>query len=70
MVIGGAQVYELCLPFASRIHLTLVHARIGDGDTRFAAWRGAEWIETARVAHAAGEGDDFDHSFITLDRRG
>ncbi len=68
MVIGGAQVYELCLPWASRIHLTLVHARISDGDTRFAGWRGGEWIETARVLHAAGEDNDFDYSFITLDR--
>ena len=33
MVIGGAEIYRLCLPQAVRIHLTLVHARITDGDT-------------------------------------
>ena len=41
MVIGGADVYRQCLPFVSRIHLTLVHARIEDGDTFFDGWRGA-----------------------------
>ena len=46
MVIGGAQIYRQCLPFASRIHLTLVHTRIVDGDTFFDGWRGAEWRET------------------------
>src|SRR5271165_805718 len=41
MVIGGAEIYRQCLPFASRIHLTLVHARVEDGDTFFDGWRGA-----------------------------
>ncbi len=27
MVIGGAEIYRLCLPQARRIHLTLVHTR-------------------------------------------
>lgn len=68
MVIGGAEVYRQCLPFADRIHLTLVHAKIEDGDTFFAGWRGSEWRETFREFHAAGENNDFDHSFITLER--
>src|ERR1700756_2106906 len=48
MVIGGAEIYRQCLPIASRIHLTLVHARIEDGDTSFAGWRGAEWDASSR----------------------
>ena len=43
MVIGGSELYRQCLPFARRIHLTLIHTRIEDGDTMFAGWRGAEW---------------------------
>ena len=55
MVIGGAQIYRECLPFASRIHLTLVHTRIEDGDAFFDAWRGAEWRESSRERHEADE---------------
>lgn len=68
MVIGGARVYGQCLPFASRIHLTLVHAQIPDGDTFFAGWRDLEWRETSRENHAADDRNDFAYSFITLER--
>jgi dihydrofolate reductase len=68
MVIGGAQIYSLCLPIARRIHLTLVHARIEDGDTLFADWRRPEWLETHRVRHEADDKNTFAYSFITLDR--
>ena len=68
MVIGGADVYRQCLPFASRIHLTLVHARIEDGDTFFAGWRGAEWRESWRERHEADDKNEFACSFVTLDR--
>ena len=67
MVIGGADVYRQCLPVAARIHLTLVHARVEEGDTFFAEWRGSEWRETFRERHEAGEQNDFDYSFITLE---
>ena len=40
MIIGGAQIYRECIPFVSKIHLTLVHTRIEDGDAFFDAWRG------------------------------
>src|SRR5206468_3671912 len=69
MVIGGAEVYRQCLPFADRIHLTLVHTRVEGGDTFFAQWRGPEWRETFRERHAAADRDDFDYSFITLEPR-
>jgi dihydrofolate reductase len=68
MVIGGAEIYRQCLPFASRIHLTLVHTRVEDGDTFFAGWRDREWRETAREAHAADASNAFAFSFITLER--
>ena len=68
MVIGGAEVYRQCLPFARRIHLTLVHTRIPDGDTFFTGWRGAAWRETSRQRHAADDRNEFDYSFVTLDR--
>jgi dihydrofolate reductase len=68
MVIGGAEIYRLCLPSARRIHLTLVHTEIKDGDTFFADWRGPEWVESSRERHEADAKNAYAHSFITLER--
>jgi dihydrofolate reductase len=70
MVIGGAEIYRQSLPFASRIHLTLVHARIDGGDAFFDGWRGAEWHESSRERHEADEKNSCAYSFVTLDRSG
>ena len=69
MVIGGAEIYRQCLPLASRIHLTLVHTCIEDGDTFFAGWRGAEWYETSRERHEPDDKNTYPYSFITLVRQ-
>jgi dihydrofolate reductase len=68
MVIGGGEIFRQCLPFASRIHLTLVHASIDDGDTFFDGWRSPEWHETSRERHEADEKNSCAYSFITLER--
>jgi dihydrofolate reductase len=68
MVIGGAEIYRQCLPLASRIHLTLVHTHIEDGDTIFADWRGAEWDEASREHHESDDKNAYSYSFITLVR--
>jgi dihydrofolate reductase len=69
MVIGGAEIYRLCLPFASRIHLTLVHTRIEDGDTVFAGWRDPDWIASSCERHEADGRNAHAYSFITLERK-
>jgi dihydrofolate reductase len=68
MVIGGAEIYRLCLPFSRRIHLTLVHTQVEDGDTFFADWRGPEWVQSSREHHEADAKNAFPYSFVTLDR--
>jgi dihydrofolate reductase len=68
MVIGGAEIYRMCLPQASRIHLTLVHARIDAGDAFFSDWRALKWREASRDRFAADEKNAHPYSFITLDR--
>ena len=67
MVIGGAEIYRICLPFTSRIHLTLVHAQIA-GDTFFADWRTSEWRESSRERHEADSKNAYAFSFVTLER--
>jgi dihydrofolate reductase len=68
MVIGGAQIYRECLPSAARIHLTLVHTRVEDGDAFFDGWRSAEWRESFRERHEADAKNSCAYSFLTLDR--
>ena len=70
MVIGGAEIYRQCLPLASRIHLTLVHTHIEDGDTIFSGWRGADWEEASRERHESDDKNGYPYSFITLLRSG
>ncbi|HTB87370.1 MAG TPA: dihydrofolate reductase, partial [Steroidobacteraceae bacterium] len=65
MVIGGAEIYRLCLRQAQRIHLTLVHTKITDGDTFFSAWREPEWTESSRERHEADEKNAHAYSFLT-----
>lgn len=67
LVIGGAEVYRQCLPLASRIHLTLVHAEV-QGDALFDGWRGPEWYETGRSRSEPDARHEFAYSFITLER--
>ena len=67
MVIGGGEVFRQCLPWAGRIHLTLVHTHIDDGDAFFDGWRGPEWRESARERHEADDKNSAAYSFITLD---
>jgi dihydrofolate reductase len=69
MVIGGAELYRQCLPLADRIHLTLIHTRIDDGDTTFDGWRGAQWNASSNERHEADEKNAHAYSFITLERR-
>jgi dihydrofolate reductase len=68
MVIGGAEIYRQCLPLAGRIHLTLVHTVIADGDALFTGWRGGEWSESSCELHPADDKNPIALSFITLDR--
>jgi dihydrofolate reductase len=68
MVIGGAEIYRLSLPQALRIHLTLVHTVITDGDTFFSNWREPEWAESSREPHQADEKNAHAYSFLTLER--
>jgi dihydrofolate reductase len=67
-VIGGAEIYQLFLPIAHRIYLTVVDLHV-EGDTRFPSFDPAQWKDIGQDAFAKGEGDDADFVIRTLDRR-
>ena len=64
-VIGGADVFALFLPLATRIELTEVHGAFA-ADT-FVPPFGSEWVEAAREEHAA-QGEVPAYAFVTLRR--
>lgn len=53
-VIGGGEIYELALPRADRLDLTIVHA-IVTGDAFFPAWDQADWRLVSERHHPADE---------------
>ena len=64
-VVGGAEIYALFMPWATRIELTEVHEdTVGDVSMPYP---GPEWVETSREEREA-EGRWPAHSFVTLER--
>ena len=67
-VIGGADIFALAFPKASRLYLTEVDADV-QGDVFFPPFDEGRWTEISREAHPAGEGDDHPFVFRVLERR-
>ena len=66
-VIGGAEVFALALPLATRIYLTRVHAVV-QGDVYFPLRDFTGWRESDSVAHPADARHAYAMSFVTLER--
>jgi dihydrofolate reductase len=62
MVIGGAEIYALARPMATRIELTRIHLR-PPGDSFFPAPEREQWHESWREEHQA-DGDAPAHDFL------
>lgn len=66
-VIGGAAIYELAMPYADRIYLTRVKARIkGDKYFRFDE---SKWRQTSSQKHPKDEKNRYGYEFTTLERK-
>ncbi len=68
MVIGGAEIYRLVMPFARRIYLTHVQADVA-GDTFFPAFDPTQWVDVQCDAYPADERNSYPVTFVTLERR-
>jgi dihydrofolate reductase len=66
-VIGGAALFALALPSASRVYLTRVHGS-PSGDTYFPLVQLRAWKELERLEHLIDQRHDYRMSFITLIR--
>ena len=67
VIMGGAELYKQFLPRAKLMYLTEVHARV-DGDTFFPAYHAGEWEEIDRQDFKADEKNEYDYSFVVLER--
>ncbi len=65
---GGAQIFALALPLADRIYLTEVAAECAC-DTFMPPIDPTDWQEVERVAHPAGEQDEYAFVDRVLERR-
>lgn len=68
-VIGGGEIYALCLPLATRMHLTHVDTQVVDADAFFPEFDAAQWQVSERRAHPADERHAFAFEFVDYQRR-
>lgn len=66
-VIGGAMIYEICLPLLDRMYITEIHADF-DGDTFFPDWNREEWNLISEEHHSSDKKNEFDYSFKIYER--
>ena len=66
-VVGGAEIYRLALPFASKLYLTRVAAEI-EGDTFFPEFDTQQWSLISEEAVPQGEKDSHRTLFQTYAR--
>ena len=69
-VIGGAEIYALCLPLAARMHLTHVDTVVDGADAFFPRFDASQWRITAREVHRADAKHPFDFEFVDYSRLG
>lgn len=67
-VIGGGSVYREAIKFADRLYLTLINAEI-EGDTTFPNYDIHDYIELSREVHEIDEKNNFELTFLTLQRK-
>lgn len=67
-VIGGGSIYEKLLPYAHKVYLTKVHSSF-EADVFFPELEEGKWEVVADEHHEKGEKNEFDFSFIDLERK-
>jgi len=65
-VIGGAEIYALALPIASRLHITEIE-RDFEGDVFFPEFDRSRWRETSRESRVLEGVGGFSYHFVAYD---
>ena len=67
IIIGGAEIYKLGLPHATRLYLTEIDAEIA-GDTFFPVFDKSRWNEVSRVHHDKDERHGYSFDFVVYEK--
>jgi len=68
IIMGGAQIYQLGLPVADRLYVTLVHANV-EGDAWFPDVDFNNYQEVSRENFSADGPNPYDYSFCVFDKK-
>lgn len=68
IVMGGAEIYQHCLPRADRLYITFVHADV-HGDAYFPEFDLTKYSEIAREDFFADGPNPYDYSFVVYDKK-
>jgi dihydrofolate reductase len=63
-VIGGGEIFALCLPLATDLHLTRVDTVVEGADAFFPAFDAGRWHAVSRETHAADARHAFAFEFV------
>ena len=67
-IVGGAQIYELALPYLDILEITVVHAAF-EGHAYFPDWDKEPFELTTSVHHLADENHEYSFTFETWKRK-
>lgn len=67
IVIGGAQIYQTLLPFATRLYLTIIETEL-EGDAFFPKWNNNEWKIVQETYREKDNDNPYDLRFMVLER--
>lgn len=62
-VIGGAQIYEIALPYADKLYLTLVDKSVSDADAYF-----PEFADFKEFSRRKSSNDNYSYEFVEFER--
>jgi len=67
MVIGGAEIYRMMLPYADKLIVTHIDEDF-DGDTHFPEVNWSMWRETSRIKGIRDDKNPYDYYFLVYER--
>jgi dihydrofolate reductase len=68
IIMGGAEIYKLGLPYADRLYITFVHSEV-EGDAHFPEFDLNAYAEIGRERFEADGPNPYDYSFCIFDKK-
>lgn len=69
MVIGGGEIYQLTLPVANTLYITLVQHSFPEADTFFPKWNEQDFVEVENFYFEQDDQHAYNYRFLKFERR-